>query len=170
MRILRLLPVALLGVLAVGCTDDDDGNIVVVPPQDDGTGGGSGSDQLPPTVIQWRADITSNDPYLWSLSGTANVLMNEGESAFTASVEIRNDVAGSVRPWHVHVRSCATGGGIVGDDAAYPRLFTGSDGAAALAVTMRGVGLDPNAAYHVNIHESDAQFSVLIACGDLILQ
>jgi hypothetical protein len=169
MRILRLLPVALFTMLAVGCTDDDDGNVVVVPPTDDDTGGG-GDEIPPPGVIQWRADITSNDPYIWSLFGTATVLMNEGEDAFTASVEIRNDVAGSARPWHVHFGTCASGGGIVGDDTAYPRLFTGSDGAAALAVTMRGVGLDPNAAYHVNIHESDAQFSVLIACGDMILQ
>jgi len=31
MRILRLLPVALLAMMAFGCTDDDDGNVVVVP-------------------------------------------------------------------------------------------------------------------------------------------
>jgi hypothetical protein len=163
MRILSLIPLALL---AFGCTDDDDdGNIVVVPP-DDGTG-----DEIPPSsVIEWRADITSNDPNLWTLFGTANVIANEGEGAFTASIEIRNDEPGVERPWHVHLGTCATGGPILGDDAAYPRLSTGLDGASALAITIRGITLDPNVAYSVNVHESDLYFTTLIACGDLIVQ
>ena len=162
MRILRLIPVALL---AFGCTDDDDGTVVVVPPEE------VPPDEIPPSnVFEWRADITSNDPYLWTLFGTANVLMNNGEAAFTASIDIRNDDPGVERPWHVHFGTCGSGGGIVGGDAAYPRLSTGLDGASAVAVTIRGVGLDPNAAYHVNVHESDFYFDTLIACGDLILQ
>jgi hypothetical protein len=163
MRILTLVPLALL---AFGCTDDDDGNIVVVPPPDD-----TGGDELPPpSVIEWRADITSNDPFIWSLFGTGNVIMNNGEAAFTASVDIRNDEVGVERPWHVHLGTCGSGGPIVGDDTAYPRLFTGPDGASAVAVTIRGLGLDPNASYHINIHESDFYFTTLIACGDLIIQ
>lgn len=163
MRILRLLPVALL---ALGCTDSDDDDIVVVPPTDEVP-----PDEIPPSdVLEWRADITSNDPFLWTLFGTANVLMNNGEAAFTASVEIRNDDVGVERPWHVHVGTCGSGGPIVGNDADYPLLSTGLDGASAVAVTLRGIGLDPNVAYHVNIHESDFYFDTLIACGDLFLQ
>jgi hypothetical protein len=37
-------------------------------------------------------------------------------------------------------------------------------------VTIRNAALDPEALYHVNVHESNAQFTTLIACGDLILQ
>jgi len=162
MRILRLLPIAFL---AFGCTDSDD-DIVVVPPTDEVP-----PDEIPPSdVFEWRADITSNDPFIWTLFGTANVLMNNGEAAFTASVEIRNDDVGVERPWHVHFGTCGSGGAIVGDEAAYPRLSTGLDGASAVAITLRGIALDPNAAYHVNIHESDFYFDTLIACGDLILQ
>jgi hypothetical protein len=163
MRILDLVPLVLL---AAACTDDDDGNIVVVPPTDDGSGG-----EIPPTdVFQWRADNTSNDPFLWTLFGTGNVIQNNGELAFTASVDIRNDDAGVVRPWHVHLGTCDTGGPIIGDDLRYPRLSTGLDGASAVAVTIRGVALDPDVAYHINIHESELYFTTLIACGDLILQ
>jgi hypothetical protein len=164
MRILSLVPVALL---TFGCTDDGDGNVVVVPP----SGGGGSGGEIPPTnVFQWRADLTTNDPSLWMLIGTGNVRMNNGEQAFTASVDIRNDDPGVVRPWHVHLGTCDTGGPIVGTDAAYPRLSTGLDGTSAVAVTIRGIALDPNVAYHINIHESELYFTTLIACGDLILQ
>jgi hypothetical protein len=166
MRILSLIPLALL---TVACTDDGDGNVVVVPPSG-GDGTGSGSDIPPTSVTQWRADITSNDPYLWMLFGTGNVIMNNGEQAFTVSVEIRNDDPDVVRPWHVHLGTCDTGGPIVGNDRAYPRLSTGLDGASAVAVTIRGIGLDRTDAYHINIHESDLYFTTLIACGDLIIQ
>lgn len=159
-----------LTLAAAACTDDDDddGTIVVQPPTDD-TGGDTGGDQTP-TVFEWHANITSNDIYRWQIAGASTVLQNEGDTAFTASIDIRNDLAGSARPWHVHFGTCATGGGIVGDDAAYPRLSVDTAGASSTTVTIRDVALDPAASYHINVHESDAQFSTLIACGDLILQ
>jgi hypothetical protein len=167
---MKKLGLLALSLFALSCTDDDDDdNIVVVPPSDDDTGGDTGGDQTP-TVLEWRANITSNDIYQGQITGSSQVLQNVGDTAFTASIDIRNDVPGTVRPWHVHFGTCGSGGGIVGSDAAYPRLAVGSDGAAGNTVTIRDIALDPAASYHVNVHESDAQFSLLIACGDLILQ
>lgn len=166
MKNLCLVALTLMAVTA--CTDDDDdGDIIVVPPDD--TGGDTGGDQTP-TVFEWHANITTNDIYRWQLSGAATVLQNEGDTAFTASIDIRNDVPGAARPWHVHFGTCATGGGIVGDDAAYPRLANDGAGASSTTVTIRNIALDPAASYHINVHESDALFTTLIACGDLILQ
>jgi hypothetical protein len=158
-----------LSLFAASCIDDDDdGTLVVVPPADTGTG--SGSSEPPPATLEWRAAIISNDVLQWSVTGSATVLQVAGNTAFTASISLRNDLTGTARPWHVHFGTCATGGGIVGDDAAYPRLSIGTDGAAAATATIRNASLDPAALYHVNVHESNAQFTTLIACGDLILQ
>lgn len=156
-----------LTLFAAGCIDDDDeGTLVIQPPDDTGTG----SDEPPLVTLEWHAAIVSNDVLHWSVTGAATVLEVAGNTSFTANISLRNDLTGTARPWHVHAGTCATGGDIVGDDAAYPRLSIGTDGAASATVTIRDRALDPAAQYHVNVHESNAQFTTLIACGDLILQ
>ncbi len=168
----RCLLAASLLSFGVSCVDDvvdDRGTIVVVQPPAD-MGSGSGSDQPPAVVFEWRATILSNDVLHWSVTGAATVREISGNNAFTASISLRNDLTGTARPWHVHAGTCADAGGIVGEDAAYPRLSIGTDGAAAATVMIRGAALDPEQPYHVNVHESNAQFTTLIACGDLILQ
>ena len=95
--------------------------------------------------------------------------MRDGEAAFIATISIREDVPGSLRPWHVHFGTCLSGGDIVGSDQAYLRLGVGSDGFSSTAVQIR-VGLDPRAPYHVNVHFSDQMFDRIIACGDLIVR
>jgi hypothetical protein len=74
-----------------------------------------------------------------------------------------------VRPWHVHVGTCESGGPILGDDAAYSRLTIGSDGTTAANVALR-MPLDTREAYYVDVHFSDLEFNRIVACGDLILQ
>jgi len=75
-----------------------------------------------------------------------NVRMNEGEAAFTASVEIRNDLASSARPWHVHYGTCASGGGIVATTQPITPVHR-TRRRSRTGVTIRGIGLDPSAAY-----------------------
>ena len=158
-----------LTLFAAGCIDDsDEGTLVVVPPSDTGTG--SGSNQPPPVTLEWRAAIISNDVIHWQVTGVATALEVAGNTSFTASISLRNDLPSTARPWHVHFGTCATGGDIVGDDAAYPRLGNDASGASSATVTIRNASLDPAALYHVNVHESNLQFTTLIACGDLILQ
>jgi hypothetical protein len=155
-----------VALVASACDDDDDDLFVDV------NGNGIPDDQEPtpnPSVIEWRAALVNLDPSLYALQGDAVVAQVVGDAAFTATITIRNDTPGAVRPWHVHFNTCAAGGGIVGADTAYPRLTSGTDGAASSNVMVR-VGLDPAVAYHVNVHKSDAEFNTLIMCGDLIRQ
>jgi len=156
---MKRIALLLVAALAFGCSNDNnndlddflDARITPVP----GT-------------IEWRAHLVSLDQAL-GINGDATVVEVVNEAAFTASITIRNDVVGAIRPWHVHFGTCATGGAIVGEDAAYPRLQVGADGAATVNVMIR-VGLDPALAYHINVHKSDAEFNTIIACGDMILQ
>ena len=159
---MKKLGFILIAVLAA-CDDGTDDVVIIddTPP----------GDEFPPPpggYFEWRASIEATDIYD-PLFGSALVRMNEGELAFTASIEIRNDIPGAVHPWHVHISTCGSGGPIVGSDDAYPRLFTGGDGFAGSDVLIR-TGLDPNGVYHVNVHDSDFYFTTIIACGDLIPQ
>ena len=167
MKTLGLLALSLLSFACID--DDDDGNIVATPPVDD-IGDTGDDDDTPPAVLEWQATLISTDVFQWQLTGFARVLQTVGNTAFTASISIRNDLPGTARPWHVHFGSCATGGDIVGEDAAYPRLSVDTGGASTGVVTIRDIALDPAALYHVNVHQSNAQLGTLIACGDLILQ
>jgi hypothetical protein len=162
----KLTYVLFAAALVGGCDDDDFDDDDAIDVDDDGDG--DGTTPPPSGVIEWRANVEPTNTTL-QLMGNAVVRMTEGEQSFTASLEMRNDVPGAVRPWHVHFGNCGSGGPIVGTDNAYPRLTVGSGGAATSDVIVR-VGLDPVGAYHVNVHESDQYFTTIIACGDLILQ
>ena len=86
----------------------------------------------------------------------------------TTEVEIKlmGDVAGSVRPWHIHTGSCATGGGIFGGARSYTPITIDAkgDGAAKASVPA---SLPDTGHFYVNIHESSANMGKIVACGDL---
>jgi superoxide dismutase, Cu-Zn family len=103
-----------------------------------------------------------------AVTGQAVVTGTVGAGSFVASMQVSGDEPGAVRPWHVHHNSCAAGGGIVGTDGNYPRLEIGSTGTASAQATVPA-GLDTMASYHVNVHLSETQMDVIIACGDLAL-
>ncbi len=161
---------AMIGFGALGCDDedildevnDDQGDI---PTTDDSLQPGT---PVAPATTVWRATLVDVDTNT-NISGDASVLQVEGESSFDASITIHNDTSTCSRPWHVHFGTCATGGGIVGDPAAYPELVADSAGNASATATV-ATTLDPGQPYHVNVHYSDSQFDRIIACGDLVLQ
>ena len=162
---MRMFGILMIGALAaVGCSDDDD-DIDDFPP-DDTPPGDEGDDQLPPPSNPrvWEADLIPTELYS-TLGGTSTVESFSGEQAFTASIFIIGDIPGMVRPWHVHVGACP-GGSIVGPDEAYPRVTIGDDGSGAVETNLLQA-LD-DGAYSINVHYSDAEFSRIIACGDLI--
>lgn len=139
--------------LLVACGDDDPVEPPPPPPP-------------PPTDYVWEADLVGEEGWE-QLSGSATVEFTEDETEFDATAQIAGDEDGAVRPWHVHVESCEVGGGIVGDDLDYPRLEVGVEGTAEASVTIMQA-LDPEAAYHVNVHLDEDL--TIIMCGDLILQ
>jgi hypothetical protein len=135
-----------------------------------GTNGGAevGSGQQQPMLIEWRATLVATDADA-TINGDAVVVQRDGEDTFIATISIREDVPGSLRPWHVRTRNCQSGGDIVGLDSAYTRLGVGADGFSSTSVQVR-VGLIPEAPYHVTVSFSDQMVDRIIACGDLILR
>jgi superoxide dismutase, Cu-Zn family len=97
------------------------------------------------------------------------IAMERGSKPRTtvATVEYKGDVAGSKRPWHVHVGTCAKGGPVLGNPAAYTPLTVSATGTAkgkaTLAITIPDTG-----DYYVNIHESATAMGKIVACGDLL--
>ena len=166
---MRKAGLLVIGALVCACSDDDDE--LVIDDFDDIDGDDIPDDiddDFPDNVSVWRATIAGTGDFA-QLAGDSVVRQADNDSLFSASTTIRGDVAGAVRPWHVHFGTCATGGDIVGDDLAYPRLTIGSDGTATASARI-SFDLDDDDAYHINIHESDAAFDNIIACGDLVLQ
>jgi hypothetical protein len=99
------------------------------------------------------------------------VEMVAGKTPGTTAIEVTyaRDAAGAVRPWHVHVGSCAKGGPVLGAASAYPVLRVDRKGAAEGKATLR-LALPDSGNYYVNIHESAAAMSKIVACGDLLLE
>jgi superoxide dismutase, Cu-Zn family len=95
---------------------------------------------------------------------TARAVTGPGNTA--VAINLAGGMAGATHPWHIHSGTCATGGPIVGDPAAYPPLRPGSGGAAAATAALR-VDLVPGQNYHVNVHHSPEQLATIVACGNL---
>ncbi|HEU4463625.1 MAG TPA: hypothetical protein VFS53_01135 [Gemmatimonadota bacterium] len=117
----------------------------------------------------WSGDIQSLGAE--GHAGFATVtLMPDGETR--ANITLRGGAAGGRHPWHIHAGLCPSGdaesaavGPEVGDPQAYPVLEPNDTGNAS-ATAVLGVPLDPDAEYHVDIHQSDEDSSV-VGCGDL---
>ena len=86
----------------------------------------------------------------------------------TTEVEIKlmGDVAGAVRPWHIHVGSCAAAGGVFGGGRSYTPITIDAKGEGAGKASLTAV-LPDTGSYYVNIHESSANMGKIVACGDL---
>ena len=99
------------------------------------------------------------------------VEMVAGKTPGTTAVEVSvaRDAPGAIRPWHVHVGSCAKGGPILGAAAVYPTLRVNGKGAAEGEATLR-LALPDSGSYYVNIHESASAMAKIVACGDLLLE
>lgn len=117
----------------------------------------------------WSGDIQSLGAE--GHAGFATVtLMPDGETR--ANVTLRGGSAGGRHPWHIHSGLCSSGdadptavGPEVGDPGAYPALEPNDTGNAS-ATAILGVPLDPDAEYHVDVHQSEDDPTV-VGCGDL---
>lgn len=111
---------------------------------------------------EWNAEVT---PRAGS-DVRANVRVGTAPGQTAAAINLVGGQAGATHPWHVHRGTCATGGAIVGDPAAYPPLRPNSAGAATATALIR-VQLVPGEDYHINVHQSPEALNQIIACGDL---
>ena len=115
-----------------------------------------------PAGATWHASLQSMNGT--NVSGSATVAPAPGGS--TATINIRDAAAGAVHPWHVHVGTCSTGGGIAGPASAYSPLNV-TAGGNANSTAQLPMTLDPTQSYHVNVHNSPSDMGTIVACGDL---
>lgn len=117
----------------------------------------------------WTGDIQSLAAE--GHSGFATVtMMPDGETR--ANLTLRGGSSGGEHPWHIHAGQCPAGdasdaavGPEVGDPGSYPALQPDDAGNASATAILTAV-LDPDAEYHVDIHQSSDDPTV-VGCGDL---
>lgn len=112
---------------------------------------------------RWTAAVQPT-PSFSGVTGTAEVSTSTTSS--TARISLAGAAAGDAHPWHVHLGTCAAGGPIIGDPAAYPLLQPGADGRDA-QIAVIGLVLTRGQPYFVNVHVSPDDLATTVACGDL---
>ncbi|MEP6766660.1 MAG: hypothetical protein ABJB66_20255 [Gemmatimonadaceae bacterium] len=112
----------------------------------------------------WAAAVKGTDGM--KLHGSATVKATADDKQTMVDFKIENDVAGSVRPWHIHSGSCAKTGGVVGGGGNYPAITVDAkgngEGKATLSMVVPDTGM-----YYINVHESKENMGHSVACGDL---
>ena len=111
----------------------------------------------------WNARLAGKDAFP-GVSATARAAVLNDETNVT--ITMTGGSAGTSYPWHVHTGTCATGGPIVGDAAAYPPISIGSEGRGEASARVP-VKLNEATKYHVNIHRSFSDMGTIVACGNL---
>ena len=119
---------------------------------------------LAPMVANWSGTITANNG--GKITGDASMKPTADGTGTEVNVMLMGDAASVTRPWHVHIGSCAKGGGVFGGGKSYTPIATDASGhgmtKAILAVPTPDTG-----SYYVNIHESAGNMGKIVACGDL---
>jgi hypothetical protein len=111
---------------------------------------------------EWNAEVQPRDDS--GVRATVRAASGPGQTA--VAINLAGGEVGGTHPWHIHRGTCATGGAIVGNPAAYPPLRPTSAGAATATAHIR-VQLVPGEDYHVNVHRSPEQLGQILACGNL---
>lgn len=117
--------------------------------------------------VAWEGLLLGKDGSKIRGPVTMEAGMADGTTQIT--VNYKDDVAGAVRPWHVHVGSCEKSGPVFADRSAYTPLSVKSDGTAASKSTQK-IALPESGEYYVNIHESASNMGKIVACGNLLLE
>lgn len=112
----------------------------------------------------WTASISGKGGT--AIGGSATMKPSADGAGTVVEVKLTNDAAGVTRPWHVHIGSCAQGGGVFGGGASYTPIAIGSGGEGTSTATL-AVATPDSGSYYVNIHDSAANMRNIVACGDL---
>lgn len=121
---------------------------------------------MSPFHLEWEGKIAGKDGS--KITGEAS--MKEGADGKTTEVNVMlmGDENGATRPWHVHVGSCAKGGGVFGGGKSYTPITTEGMGH-GMSKAILPVALPDTGSYYVNIHESAGNMGKIVACGDLMM-
>ena len=115
-------------------------------------------------LIDWTAKIAGKDGR--KVTGAATVKPAADGKGVEVHVTINGDTPGATRPWHIHTGSCAKSGGVFGAGRAYRPIVVDNKGHGEATATLEAAPSD-TATYSVNIHDSAAAMSIIVACGDL---
>jgi superoxide dismutase, Cu-Zn family len=121
-----------------------------------------------PAPTNWRATLQAQSGFA-NYAGEAVAQSNAAGTAVSIGFS-RPVPAGESpsHPWHIHSGTCGSGGPVVGDMNAYPPLRIADQRATASASV--NVPLRRGEPYHVNVHRSAQEMSVIVACGELRMQ
>lgn len=117
------------------------------------------------SMASWKGTIAGKDGS--KITGTAS-MAPAGEGT-EVNVMIMGDEAGATRPWHIHIGSCAKGGGVFGGGRSYTPITVDGSGHGMTKATL-AVAAPDTGSYYVNIHESAGNMGKIVACGDLAKQ
>ena len=112
----------------------------------------------------WAGTISGKDGM--KITGTAMMMDAKEAGSTEVTVQLKGDDAGIVRPWHIHTGSCEKGGGVWGGGKSYTPITVDDKGNGMSKAMIAAMPADTGH-YYVNIHESAANMSKIVACGDL---
>lgn len=115
-----------------------------------------------PVAGLWSADVRAMGEHGHSGFATGSILVS-GETRM--NLTLTGGSPGGIHPWAVRAGPCGSDGPIVGQEGAFPLLRPDQRGNASATATL-DTRLDPEAEYHVVIHQSDTDDTV-VGCGDL---
>lgn len=131
-----------------------------------GRGEENDGDDIDFDATDWSAQLSARaNTNVTGSATTRSVGIEGGTGTSSARIEISGATPGARHPWHVHTGTCATGGPIVGEANDYPILEIAVDGTDDATAAV-GAGMSDEGRYHVNVHRSPADLTV-ISCGDL---
>lgn len=116
-----------------------------------------------PLDMSWQGMLKGNGES--KIDGVISVTKGADGKAL-ATVEFDGDTPSVSRPWHVHVGSCAKGGGVLGGAMNYRAIAVNDKGHGKETANLP-VAVPDTGSYYVNIHESAANMRSIVACGDL---
>lgn len=122
---------------------------------------------LTASSANWAGKLAGNDGA--KVTGEASMKPTADGAGTEVNVMLMGDAAGTTRPWHVHIGSCAKGGGVLGGGSSYTPITTDGSGHGMTKATLP-IATPDTGSYYVNIHESAGNMGKIVACGDLTKQ
>jgi FtsP/CotA-like multicopper oxidase with cupredoxin domain len=114
----------------------------------------------------WMGTIVGKDGS--NLTGSGMMMASKDGKSTEVMVDFKGDTPDATRPWHVHTGSCAKTGAPWGGMRPYTPIQVNKQGNGESMATIE-LALPDTGSYNVNIHESSANMSRIVACSDLQL-
>ncbi|MES2525340.1 MAG: hypothetical protein V4617_21795 [Gemmatimonadota bacterium] len=112
----------------------------------------------------WSGTVAGKDGS--KTTGSAMMMATSDGAGTEVTLTLKGETASVTRPWHIHVGSCAKSGGILGGGRSYTPITVDDKGSGTSKATLM-LAVPDTGSYYVSVHESPANMSNVVACGDL---